>query len=388
MGFIATKAKYYKDSNASGELGHVNRVFNKNSNVLSEEMTLNNFGDILHEKQNGDQYSNLYEAYKSRLADADNQKKESGKRGITKNANTYIDMCVIFDRDIFDELIKSNRQEELKSAMADFMGEIKDKHGFDPIGFEFHLDEGHKNDETGEIKHNYHAHAIFLNHDFENNKSCLRNMRKKDWSNTQDLAHNHFKKFGFERGISKSLTNKKGLSKEDYLKELENKAKTYEEEIIQVLEENKELLDNSTEDLKKINLFENIKTLSIDTINKLKDQPITKKILPIIQRAAPKTYAFGEKRFKQFLGLIGAEAPEAPKNTVKNDSVALEESNTFESSNYEPKKEEKPEIKVFDSNQEQIEELREEIKQKKELNEQEKKKIKNRRKNSKRTKKN
>lgn len=114
---------------------------------------------------------------------------------------------LIFDRETFDRLLREGKQQELEQATIDFMTEFKTVYGFEPIGFEFHLDEGTELG-SGEIKHNYHAHAVFLNYDFDKKKTCLRKMSKDDWRNSQSLLHKHFQHLGFDRGEVKS-TNKK-----------------------------------------------------------------------------------------------------------------------------------------------------------------------------------
>jgi gas vesicle protein len=58
--FVSVNAKYYKNSNAAGELGHVNRLFKDNVNAF-KEYTKDNFGSSdnlmneykkIHEKRN------------------------------------------------------------------------------------------------------------------------------------------------------------------------------------------------------------------------------------------------------------------------------------------------------------------------------------------------
>ncbi|MDE1222571.1 plasmid recombination protein [Vibrio aestuarianus] len=205
--YCAVKTKYYKNSNASGEIGHILRLFKDNINTFPE-LTKNNFGYSFNEDLN------LLENYNLNIAKANADLVARNKKQMQHNANTYVDSVLIFNRELFDQMIKDGRNDEIKQATKDFMNDFKKQYGFEPVGFEFHLDEGtEQQEEDKDIKNNYHAHAIFLNYDFKNGKMPLRDMRKKDWENSQDLLHKHFHKFGFERGIKKTLTKKQGKSK-------------------------------------------------------------------------------------------------------------------------------------------------------------------------------
>lgn len=389
MGFISSKIKYYKKSNASGELGHVNRLMEVNKNAIPE-LTKNNFGFLYTDNPNA---KTLEDVHKEKYNACNEQKREDKLRRLGKDANTFIDNVVIFDRDIFDDLIKNNKQEELKETMKGYCQGVKDRFGFEPVGFEFHLDEGTKNDETGEIKHNYHAHVVFFNHDFENRKTVLKNLRKKDFSEMQDLTHEHFKKYGFERGISKSITNKKGVSKEDYIKGLEKQVEHLKNESIEFLQEYNEDLDYIQELQGKAEKYDNAKEFVVDFLNTWKNDSKIKKIFNAVSKNLPSTINSLKEYFNDFLDNFGIEKQVTPKPNSPELAAKVEQSNTFDVVEpaavfvlkEEPKKEEttKPKTKVFDSDEErkkQEEKLKEETEKKKE----EIKKIKNRRKNSKR----
>lgn len=255
--YCAVNTKYYKDSNANGEIGHIQRNFIDNKNSI-ESLKKNNFGFCF-----GD--GNLKEFYDKRLNDA----KKANPFAIQKNSNTYIDSVLVFNRELFDECISFGQEDRIIELTKNYMLDFKEKYGFEPIGFEFHLDEGtvissskfeklsdlekkeykvlHEDSFVPEnpdyIKHNYHAHAIFLNYDFEKNKSCLRNMQKKDWSNSQDLLFKQFKKLGFDRGESKLVTKNEHKEKIDYVAELQEKEKELMENRMSHLIEKSRFLD-------------------------------------------------------------------------------------------------------------------------------------------------
>ena len=266
--YCAVNAKYYKNSNIE-EIGHVLRQMAVNVNAI-EGLTYQNFGQSF-----GD--VNLKEHYKNRLDDA----KLANKYALQENSNTFIDSVLIFNHKLFNKCLEEGKKEEIEQATKDFMFDFKDEFGFEPIGFEFHLDEGTEIDldvydklteeekaeyEEAEpdnlgsnyVKKNIHAHAIFLNYDFDKNKSCLRNMTKKNWSYSQDLLHKHFKKFGFERG-EKKLTNKQDhMHKSDYIRELALKTNELIEEQTIALNDKNELLDEIIKHQETLNKFDNL----------------------------------------------------------------------------------------------------------------------------------
>ncbi len=89
---------------------------------------------------------------------------------------------------------------------------------FEPISIFLHTDEGYINP-MGEVKYNIHAHVDFLNFDFKKEKTVLRNLRKKDWGDIQDLAQVSFQKkdLDFIRGTKKLDNTKDHLNRNDYI---------------------------------------------------------------------------------------------------------------------------------------------------------------------------
>jgi len=202
--FVSVNGKYFKHTSAKGTFGHVKRVFKTNKNVFAE-YTKHNFGS-----------DNQLEKYNEIHA---RREAVCGKK-TRKDSNTYIDCAVAFSLDQWEKLERENDPEVVKNIMSrmtrNFMAECRAQLGFEPISFEFHLDEGHK---KNELKRNVHAHVQFYNFDFEKKKAPLRKMKKGDFSVFQDIAAKAFKNAGFERGISKEITKKRHLEKDDFIAE-------------------------------------------------------------------------------------------------------------------------------------------------------------------------
>jgi len=49
---------------------------------------------------------------------------------------------LIFDSVQFEKCLNDGKKNEIEQATKNFMNEYKNLYGFEPIGFEFHLDEG------------------------------------------------------------------------------------------------------------------------------------------------------------------------------------------------------------------------------------------------------
>lgn len=98
------------------------------------------------------------------------------------------------------------------------MLEIKKIYGLEVIGFQRHTDEGWI-DRTGKAHYNIHYHCQFFNMDFSKDKTVLRNLRRKDWEDMQDIAQASFQKHNldFIRGESKELTGKEHLERFEYI---------------------------------------------------------------------------------------------------------------------------------------------------------------------------
>ena len=182
----------------------------------------------------------------SRLEELQEKRKQQQKKfsSIRKNENEIFECVVVFSEEQFSKIEKMKVHEKL----IIFCNEMKKNYGFEPLQFDFHLDEG-----EGE-KTNVHAHLVFYNFDFEKNKSVLRNLKKEDMSKMQDLVGQVFTDLGFKRGIKKEITNAKHLKPQEYknalnnikqqqqeLKALRNELKELKQELELTLQEKKEI---------------------------------------------------------------------------------------------------------------------------------------------------
>ena len=209
--FVAVNFKYYKNSQAHGEIGHVMRVFEKNTNAI-ESLTHENFGSDF----------DLVAKYDELLAFAkQNTKEKTGRAYQDKKANTFLDGVLAFSNEQMLELKKDpNWKAKMSQHIEQFMLEIEQKTGFMPVGWKFHLDEGTM-EENGNYRLNHHAQLIFMNHDKATGKAPLREFQKRKgdsiWSELQTLAGERFKDLGFVRGVSAEDTHKKHLEKDKYI---------------------------------------------------------------------------------------------------------------------------------------------------------------------------
>lgn len=240
--FVSLNVEYYKNSNASGEIGHVQRVFAENTNSIKE-----------FEKDNFGCGFNIYDVYRETFKKVEEIK---GKK-IQKNANTFIDGVLGFSRDQMIEVMKDPDWKTSFSAhIEQFMQDVKEKTGLEPLGWEMHMDEGHTNVDTGEFEHNYHAQLIFFNYDFKTNTAPLRKMKERKgdsiWAKLQDVAGNRFADLGFIRGVTTDITHAKHLSKDEFIAAKQAEIERLQAELAQrqiqqeqALQVNQELLEEA-----------------------------------------------------------------------------------------------------------------------------------------------
>jgi hypothetical protein len=228
--FVSFNYKYYKHSNKN-ELSHNTRK-HKNIDNIRPELSHRNFtmGNT----------ESLYDKVYSRVT-------ERKGKSIQKNANTYIDGVLAFSREQMDFLLGKFGEDKTKKFLdrqiKEYMSMLKDEFGFEPVSYDFHMDEGHYDKKSGEWQPNYHAHIIMFNYDFKKDEAPLRKMMgksgKRKLSIMQDLAGQAFKKGGFVRGVSSEVTQRKHLERDEFIAkkqaaiiaELDN-ARTYVSEVI------------------------------------------------------------------------------------------------------------------------------------------------------------
>lgn len=264
--YVSFNAKYYKNSNASGEIGHVQRVFKENTNAI-EHLTKNNFGCGY----------NIHDKYKATYKQVEEIK---GKK-IQENSNTFMDGVLSFSKDQIEKMMKEdpNWKKNLSNHIEQFMQDVKKETGLEPLGWEMHMDEGTAHPD-GTYSMNYHAQLIFFNFDFETKKAPLRDLmgRKSNsiWSKLQDLAGERFAPLGFQRGISAEMTKAKHKEKDKFIEEkqakLEQKIELLEEQLDHqhlLLEKQQTLVDSMVEKVQ--DLKENY-NLTVDFVNNTLDK--------------------------------------------------------------------------------------------------------------------
>jgi len=309
--YVSFNAKYYKNSNAQGEIGHVQRVFADNTNQI-KEFAKDNFGCGF----------DIYAKYKETYKQVENIK---GKK-LQSNSNTFIDGVLSFSRDQMLELMKlPNWKKDLSQHIEEYMQDVKEMTGLEPLGWEMHMDEGYKDEETGEFKMNYHAQLIFFNYDFKTNKAPLRELqgRKGDsvWSKLQDVAAERFWDLGFTRGISAEITKAKHKEKDQFIAQKQAEIERLQAELVerqtlmdQALDANQELLeqvsakvDQSVEILnkfeKRIELEKSIKAQLKETTKIVQDYyeegGIFNSLVNTFKSKCPNLYQTGGKLYNK-----------------------------------------------------------------------------------------
>lgn len=147
-----------------------------------------------------------------------------GKK-IQKNANHYLEGVLAFSFEKYEEDPEKFRK-GAPELIEKYMEQIKEQFGFEPVGFSLHFDEG-SIDENGKEIINVHAHCSFINFDFEQEKARFREIQKKyvtkrkypneNFVKMQDMAGDCFRELGFERGITKKITQEQHLEKIDFV---------------------------------------------------------------------------------------------------------------------------------------------------------------------------
>ncbi len=208
--FVAVRTQYYKSGAAQKVLAHGYRKHSNSPNVV-EKYTPYNFGM----------------RYQS-LDDCMAQYKAVSGRKPQDKMNVLFEHVVVLSEDQFKE--RKPGKKEFDECMQRYIKAIHADFGFQPLGYELHLDEGHTDEKTGEFKRNIHAHVHFFNYDFKKKKAPLRDLMKKgkdengktlplnhNFVRMQDLAAMAFKPLGFRRGISKGERNRKHLDKDTFV---------------------------------------------------------------------------------------------------------------------------------------------------------------------------
>ncbi len=248
--YVSVKSKYYKIDAAFNILDHSNALragYTKSTNVHSV-YSKNNFG--LYSKgchNNAEALEKACERYK----------KLTGKK-VRKDFNLLFEHVVILTESQYSKLEKLYGKEQAKKEvmkhLAKYAMAIKKEFGFEPLGVDLHLDEGHfiTTANTGpHFVRNVHAHVQFFNYDFKCRVAPLRHLMAKgkdrndrtnqlnpNFEKMQDIVANIFAPIGFNRGESKNITGRVHLEKEHFVKE---KLQRAEQEVEDLANYNKEL---------------------------------------------------------------------------------------------------------------------------------------------------
>lgn len=225
--------KTYKS--ALAEFDHVLRLGKTNSvNVHDKYSHLN----VTVSPKNCDSPLDAY--FKCR-----NKYKEITGRNCRNDMNCLFEHLIILSEEHVTHLEKTLGREKATKAivtcLSNYSKRYAEEYGFTNLGFSYHLDEGHY-DENGIFVRNVHAHVMFFNYDFKNKQSNLKHLMNKgknkktgktnelneNFVAIQDLAYECFKEGGlnFKRGKSKLLTMAKYLPKHQYLQKVISKRKS------------------------------------------------------------------------------------------------------------------------------------------------------------------
>ena len=144
----------------------------------------------------------------------------------SKNKDDYmkkhlVEFVVSLSFDKVKDYIKDNQ--DIDKGFIQYVKDLKAQYAIETINLNIHKDEGFI--ENGEVKYNYHAHILAYNYNFDKNLAFASNLKKSDYRNLQTLAQNSFQSVGldFKRGVSKFVTKKEHLNRDDYIKQQKQK---------------------------------------------------------------------------------------------------------------------------------------------------------------------
>mgnify|MGYP003503948132 FL=1 len=159
--------------------------------------------------------------------------------------NHLCEMVIALSQEQVEEYLKEGK--DLSEGIQVFAKNLEEKYNLKTLFYSEHFDEGYV--ENNEINRNYHFHLVAYNYDLENMKAILSNFTRQDFRDLQDLASDSFKSVNleFERGISKTITKKEHLEKNEHIIQKQK-------EEIKELYTNTNKVKNEFKDLR--NLFE------------------------------------------------------------------------------------------------------------------------------------
>lgn len=269
--FVAIRTKYYKKKQAKKLDDHVRRKNETTSNAYPH-LTAENFSF----------------QFKSKSSCNEEYKKITGKK-TRSDFNEVFEHLGVLSLEKYEFLEKKYGKDQVKVEMAKLVKkyalEIKEKYGFEPLRFDFHLDEGHT-DENGVFKRNIHFHLQFFNYDFKNKVSPLKKLQLKTlkivdlktgeelegldkpeieervkkgeikkiyitnpfFSDLQDVAANIFNIAGFKRGVKRD-TPLKHLEKDAFITNKQKEIQAQQEQKKAEIAQNQALIDEQNQSI-------------------------------------------------------------------------------------------------------------------------------------------
>lgn len=276
--FVCISSKYYKTSNHSSLVSH---------NLRDPNMYHENVIDPDIRKKSNKYFKNYDKTLKDfdTVLDTVKQIQIKNRSYHKKSANTYYQHVLALSEAQYLSDMRNGKEQNIRNAIESYIKQIENTFGFIGLEYSIHNDEGYVNDDKFIL--NAHVHIGFFNFDMKKERSVLRDLRKADWENMQDLAAEAFIENGlnYKRGVSKHKTKQKHLQKDLYI---QNKQKQQEEQIISIL-----------------GLYENIDKLSFEDEAKYKEQYKNNKL---VKRAL--TYAYRIKRKEVELSKLNSKSDE------------------------------------------------------------------------------
>lgn len=226
--FAGIKAYYYKKEAALAVLDHAHALRNgfTHSQNVSLNHTHSNIGHYFYDASSCSQALEIL---------CKKHKEVTGKK-VRSDCNVLFEHVVWLSEHQYSALEANFGEKKVKAAfmarLKRYAQSVKEEFDFEPVGIDIHFDEGHQDKATGELIRNIHAHVQFMNYSFDKRYAPLRHMMKKgkdeqgrtlqlnqNFERLQDLVSDAFKGLGFSRGVSKSITNREHLKKEDFVKQ-------------------------------------------------------------------------------------------------------------------------------------------------------------------------
>ena len=162
-------------------------------------------------------YDALSKDYKSDRTKHNEIYKAKHKRNLRDFQSTWTDGVLTFSEAIHQDLGNKYTQEDLIKVATSCANDIAKKYGTQLIYLTLHMDETTP-----------HFHFSLKNFDKNGLSLWKKNQNKEFLSQLQDIAFEHFKVLGMDRGVSKDITNKRyeTIQKYHIRKEMELRDKT------------------------------------------------------------------------------------------------------------------------------------------------------------------